>query len=155
MMHPAIIGPAILHHLKLGTPVQRIVVAFTYGQLHQLFSDTISSWYPLEITLAEGLDMERKIDCRLFEVPWPIDIRTDKQRQNANRAKAQPAPTATPPAEPTDPTIQAVIADLFLEPYDRSLREYQQSMTVLRHGQIRQEIHRRLDQERLEGMAHE
>lgn len=153
MMHPAIIGPAMLHYLKQGKPVERITVFFTHGQLHQLFSKEITDKFPLEITLSEGRDMEKKIDCRLFEVPWYIDIRTDEQKQAANRKKAEPAPAPTPQTE-IEPKVLEVIGALFSPSLDQAIGEYQALEKELRRETIRQVIRQRTAQAQPGDTAH-
>ena len=139
--HPALLGSAMLHVLKQGKTVEHITVWFTHGQLHRYFSEQISKHYPLEMTLAEGMDMEQKIDCRLFTVPWQIDIRTKAQKKAARVPFVAPAPT--PPAEKTDPKILAAVDALF-EPYHRRIAtEYRLLEIALRREKIRQVIRQR------------
>lgn len=86
--HPDNLGPAILAHIKKGKMVERITVWFTVADIHRLFSDAISKNYPMEMTLAPGMDMEKKIDLRLHPVAWHIDIRTEQQKRDAAKVQA-------------------------------------------------------------------
>jgi len=152
-MHPALMGPALLHYLRQGKPVENVTVIFTHADLHRIFHDQregtpIRKRFPLEITIKDEM-----LDCRGFEAPWHIDIRTDEQKQEANRKKAEPTPKATPPEE-TDPKVGAVIAELFSPFYDQAIREYQQLERQQQHELIRQAIRRRQAQAQSEDTAH-
>lgn len=85
--HPDNLGPAILAHIKKGKMVERITVWFTVADIHRIFPG-MAKHYPMEMTLAPGMDMEKKIDLRLHPVPWHIDIRTEKQKRDAAKAQA-------------------------------------------------------------------
>lgn len=143
--HPILLGPALLHHLKKGKPVERITVWFTHGQLHQLFSDNISNKFPLEMILAEGRDMEQKIDCRLFEVPWHIDLTKKKQSTTA------PAPR---PPEPLTAEEQSWHDQLFEPFHARYATEYRLLQKQVRIEAMRRMLRQRKDQPPAEDTAH-
>lgn len=127
--HPALLGPAILYHMKRGKAITDIIVWFTHGQLHRIFSPRIADKYPLEMTLGGGRDLEKKIDCRLFEVPWRIDIRTKQQKKQKPIAKAL---AETPPEQSKlDPNLVGAIQALFEEPSRRAELEYRLSVVAL------------------------
>lgn len=127
--HPALLGPAILYHLKRGKAITHITVIFTHGQIHRIFSPRIAEKYPLEMTLGGGRDLEKKIDCRLFEVPWNIDIRTKQQKKQKPIEKAL---AETPPEQPEmDPKLVGAIQALFEEPSHRAELEYRLSVATL------------------------
>ena len=131
--HPALFGPAFLYHLKRGKAITRLTVYFTHGQLHRIFSPHIADKYPLEMVLGEGLDMEKRIDCRLFEVPWIIDLRTAKEKKAARVPFA--VRVATPPKEQktTQMELEAnKAAQELLEPFSvRAEWEYRLSVVAL------------------------
>jgi hypothetical protein len=141
---PAHIGPAMLAVFKQGKAVERITVWFSHAQLHHLFSEQISKNFPLEIVLAKGRDMEKRIDCRFHQAPWHIDIRTDEQKQEANRAKAAIAPALTPPAPESEksPELVRALVELF-EPYHaRAESEYRQLTAVLQKARLKGSLDR-------------
>ena len=89
--HPMLLGPALLQHLKRGKPVEKITVLITHETVHHLYTGQgpdadyadvarqLREQCPLEMTLAEGADMEKKIDCRKFERRWrDIDVRPEE-----------------------------------------------------------------------------
>lgn len=75
----------LLHFLKRGKPVERLIVHLTHLNIHAIHASKdrhaqqVRERYPLEQVLAKGFDMEQTIDCRGFTVPWHIDVRTPAQ----------------------------------------------------------------------------
>lgn len=145
--HPAHLGPALLYHLKQGKPVERITVYLTHENIHAIHAGNvmdnqsadicrkIQAAYPLEITLAPGQDMEKVIDCRLFEVPWHIDIRTKEQKK-----KGAIVPTLTTLGEMIEPNpeVRQAIVELFEPSRLRSESEYLLLQRAQRRELIRQ-----------------
>lgn len=151
--HPMRLGPALLHQLKQGKPVEKITVWFTHGQLHQLFSHEISGKFPLEMTLAEGQDMEQKIDCRLFQVPWDIALTSKAKLEQLKRAYNIKTPDPTPPELTQEE--QALADSVFASYYDLAATEYQLLRRQVERELTRQLIHQQKAQEQSEDTPHE
>lgn len=97
----------LLTFLKRGKPVESLMVFLTHENVHQIHQSTLPrakqlrEQYPLELVLAKGMDMERKIDARKFTVQWRIPLPATK------------APRLTPPVvEPA--TASAPVESEFL-----------------------------------------
>lgn len=148
--HPMLLGPAILQHLKRGKTVEKITIMFTHGQLHQIFSHDLTKHYPLEMTLAEGQDMEKKIDCRLFEVPWVIDLRPKKKPNVYDITVDAPDRIQQ---EPPTPEEQAWHNELFSASHDLAATEFQLLQRQQRIAALRKTIRQQPDQPQPEGTA--